>query len=203
MRPIPFLSTLAILLMSIPAGAQSERYPTHTEIEALAQQMQQNIPKLLETGFYTDRRTSEELQQREALVDAWTEIDAAIAPFLGEWFAIEESLAIFPAATPGEVCIIDNYLGGSEFYLGKVVDGSVYTDTNLVFFVEGDFLGSVFVSQNEVDFYEYAHPRALIDPETSPLHIDSVASAFAENYPDVVEQFQTTGCLPGLPEQNS
>ncbi|NER82928.1 MAG: hypothetical protein F6K42_25905, partial [Leptolyngbya sp. SIO1D8] len=169
-------------------------------IETLTQQMRQQIPQLLETGYYLDRRTVEEREQRNIFAAAWAEVDAAIAPFLGEWLALEESLAIFPTSTRGKACIIDNYLEGSKFYLGHVVNGKVYTDRYTVLTVDGDFLGSTSVYNNEANLYAYAHPHPLINPEVAAFHIDSVPSTFAENYPDVMQPFQAAGCLTDLPE---
>lgn len=191
MRFSPFLSSLFVLAMTFPGWTQTERYPTNEEINILIQQMRMDIPQLLETGVYRDHRPPEERQRREAFVDAWANVDALIAPFLGEWFAIEESLAIFPTENVGEVCIVNIYLGESRLHFGRVTDGRIYTDRNTVFALDSGFLGSIFVYDGEAGLYEYANPLPLIDPTTSP---------FFKQYPGVVRAFQEAGCLAKVPE---
>jgi len=184
--------TLTILLIPLPGLAQSQRHPTNAEIESVLQDMHQEIPNLMQVGYYNDRRTPAERQQRDAFVEAWTETDRAIAPFLGNWSAIEENLIIVPSPTRGEVCIIDSYLEESDFYLGKVVDGNLYTDRNVTLVLDHGFLVSTFVSNGQAGHYEYANPRPVENPATS---------YYAEYHPDIVDQFQQAGCLisPPLP----
>jgi hypothetical protein len=192
MRP-HLLLIAAIALLPLPGLAQSERHPTAAEIEQLLQEMRQNIPNLIETGIYSDRRSPEVRQQRDDFVAAWAEVDAAIAPFLGDWIAIEENLAIFPTANPGEVCIIDSYLDLSDFYLGWVIEGQLYTDVNLTLVLDSGFLVSTFVYDNQAAHYEYANPRPVADPATSFY--------FAQYHPEIVEQFQQAGCLVESPAE--
>jgi hypothetical protein len=191
MRLHPLLPALAVLLL-LPstAFAQLDRPPTDAEIDALLQAMRQDIPQLLETGIYSDRRSPEEREQIEALVAEWSVVDAAIAPFLGEWTAIEESLAIYPTGNAGEVCIIDTFLEESDFYLGRVVEDKIYTDINLILVLDSGFLVSTFVYEDQAGRYEYANPRSLVDPATS---------YFAEYYPHIPPQFQQAGCLINVP----
>ncbi|MEO1149140.1 MAG: hypothetical protein AAFY26_26680, partial [Cyanobacteria bacterium J06638_22] len=94
--------------------------------QSLEQQFQQALPDYVETGYYTDGRTDEEIQARETWAAEWAEQDAAIAPFLGMWVAIEEDLMIFPGPVVGEVCIVDSHLDESMFYTGMVIDGKLY-----------------------------------------------------------------------------
>ncbi|WP_008312410.1 hypothetical protein [Leptolyngbya sp. PCC 6406] len=182
------------------APAALARYPTEAEIADLRQELEQKIPQLLESGFYTDLRPPEEQQQRAEFVAAWMAVDSAmaqgrsetIAPFLGEWGAIAESLAIFPTGNPGQVCIIESYLGGSDFYLGQVINGQIYTDIHQVLVLEGDFLASFFVYEDEANLYAYSHPWTLVHPTAS--------SRLTEQYPEVITQFQAAGCLTQGPD---
>ncbi|NJN21844.1 MAG: hypothetical protein HC812_12505 [Leptolyngbya sp. RL_3_1] len=191
-----FLVSLGVGMVPIwaqpDAGAKPEvlpfeRYPTVAEIADLQAELSQSIPQLLTSGFHTDWRTPEQRQQRTAMVAAWTEVDREVAPFLGEWVAIEESLAIFPTATPGVVCIVDTYLGGSEFERGMIVAGALYTDGGSALVTEGAFLGNFFVTEGEAYSYPYSHPSPL----QSPADID----IYASRYPDVVAEFEANGCL--------
>jgi hypothetical protein len=168
-----------------------ERYPTVAEIADLHGELRQSIPQLLTSGFHTDWRTPEQRQQRAALVAAWTEVDSEVAPFIGEWVAIEESLGIFPTATPGVVCIVDTYLGGSEFERGMMVAGALYTDSGSVLVPEGEFLGNFFVTEGEAYSYPYSHPSPLQDPADIAI--------YASRYPDVVAAFEANGCLVPTP----
>lgn len=192
------LSTVALALWSVvgqaaPVWSQSLRFPTEAEQQQLLQDMRQDLPERLESEIYTDRRTPEQRQQAAEFSEAWAEVDEAIAPFLGEWFAIEESLAIYPSPHRGVVCIIDTYLDESNFYMGFALNGHIYTTTNMVLMLDSGFLVSTFVlGYGEVpDHYEYANPRRLQHP--ADLEI------FAQMHPTVVEQFQQAGCKADMP----
>jgi hypothetical protein len=181
---------LVVASLALPATAQSERYPTDIELQHLVQELRQSIADLQASGIYDDRRTPAEQQAISAFADAWAEVDPAIAPFLGEWTAIEESLYIYPAATRGEVCILDIYLDDGDFYTGQVRNSRVYTDQNLVFLLDSGYLGSTFVYDDQPGIYEYAHPRPLPDP----------SEALRQYYPEAVAAFEEAGCLVGIPQ---
>ncbi|MBD2110236.1 MULTISPECIES: hypothetical protein [Cyanophyceae] len=192
MRQIQLRSVLALALVSLaqPAIAQSERYPNATELQQLAEELRRKIPDLQASGFYSDRRTFEEWQERSAYAEAWADVDPAIAPFLGEWTAIEESLYIYPSALRGGVCILDIYQDQSKFYTGQVRDNKLHTDQNVVFFLDNNFLGNVSVYENQPSLYEYAHPRPL----------PSSSEELRQFYPETVAAFEAAGCLVGLPQ---
>ena len=192
MRAHFLLIPLVLLLLPLPSFAQSERHPTAAEIEDQLQAMRQNLLHLRQTGIYDDRRPHNMRLQRDTFAEAWSEVDETIAPFLGDWTAIEENVAIYPTANPGEVCEIDSYLDISDFYLGQVVEGHLVTDINLTFVLDSGFLVSTFVYDDEAARYEYANPWPVEDPTTS--------SYFTEYHPELVEQFQQAGCLIEDPE---
>ena len=192
MRAQTLLLTLALLLLPLPGLAQSQRHPTDTEIEGLVRDLRQKLPDLMETGIYVDRRSPQERQQRQALVKAWSQVDSAIAPFLGNWSAIEENLMIFPAKNRGEVCVIDSYLDETDFYMGRVVNGTLRTEANLTFVLDSGFLVSTFVVDNQPGRYEYANPRPLENPLTSRY--------YTQLHPKVVQQFRQAGCVIGMPK---
>ncbi|MBD2462453.1 hypothetical protein H6G89_15505 [Oscillatoria sp. FACHB-1407] len=192
MRPCPLFLTLAILLLPLPGLAQSQRHATEIEIERMVLEMRQGIPKLMQSGYYSDRRSPEEYQQQAAFVETWSEIDGAIAPFLGDWSAMEENLLIYPLPAPGEVCIIDSRLDESDFYQGRVVNGNLYTDTNLIFVLDSGFLVNISVYDDQAYHYEYANPRPVENPTTSTY--------YREYHPQIVVQFQQAGCLVKVPE---
>ncbi|HEY9817811.1 MAG TPA: hypothetical protein V6D20_18710 [Candidatus Obscuribacterales bacterium] len=120
LKAIALLTVLISLGLPVAAKAQSLRFPTEAEEQALLEEMRQTIPQLRESGIYSDRRTALERDEAEAFSQAWAEVDPAIASFLGEWYAIEESLAIYPSPHQDVVCIVDTYLDISDFYLGVI-----------------------------------------------------------------------------------
>lgn len=192
MRPIYFLTSLACLAIAAPVLSEPIRYPTEAEIQSLEQQFQLELSDLVESGFYRDLRTAEEIQAREAWAAAWGEQDAAIAPFLGMWVAIEEDLMIFPGPVVGGVCIVDSHLDESVFYTGRVLENKLYTDNGLVLVVPEspeDFIYSAIVPEydDQAYYYAYSHPSMPIDPRGSDY--------FQEWHPEVVVQFDKTGCF--------
>ncbi|MEO1068973.1 MAG: hypothetical protein AAFW95_07605 [Cyanobacteria bacterium J06638_6] len=192
MRQLRFGSVLGLVLVSLalPAIAQSERYATDAELQQLAQELRQRIPDLQAGDYYRDRRSFEDWQALSAYAEVWDEADPAIAPFLGEWAAIEEALYIYPAAMRGAVCIVDINLDEGEFYIGQVRDGKVYTDRNGVLLLDNNFLGSTFVYSDQPGLYEYANPRPLPNP----------SAEMRQYFPEAVAAFEASGCLVGLPQ---
>lgn len=192
MRQLQIGGVWVLVLASLaqPSIAQSERYPTTIELQQLAQELRRKIPDLQASGFYSDRRTFDEWQERLAYAEAWADVDPAIAPFLGEWTAIEESLYIYPATARGGVCIIDISQDKSKLYTGQVSNGKLYTDQSQVFFLDNNFLGNVSVYENQPSLYEYAHPRPL--PNSS--------AELRQYYPETAAAFEASGCLVGLPQ---
>jgi hypothetical protein len=190
---LPGLGISGCLLvgLSLPAIAQSERWPTEAEQQQLVQEMQQRLPDLEASGFYSDRRTLAEQWVVTEFSRAWAAVDPAVAPYLGEWIAIEESLYIYPSTTPGQVCILDIYLDEGDFYIGQVRNGKVYTTTNLVFILNDNFLGNAFVYDDQPGIYEYAYPRPLPDPVTT----------LGEYYPAAIAAFEAANCAVGLPNR--
>ena len=188
---ISFASVGLLILTGLPVAlAQADRYPTEAELQQLLQELRENIPELEATGIYTDRRTPAEREARDAYADAWAEVDTAIAPYLGEWTAIEESLYLYPAANEGEVCILDIHLDLGDFYMGEVRDGKVYTTINHVLVLDSDFLGSTTVYEGQPSIYPYANPRLL--PESF--------EQLEQYYPEMMTAFYEADCLTGLPD---
>ncbi len=184
-------STLTLVMVGFPGWAQSERYATDTELEAVIERHEAELPQLTETGFYQDWRTQAERYQQSLWVAAWANVDAEIAPFLGHWVAIEEDIAVFPSANRGQVCVIDTNLDQSDFYLATVQNGKLYTDHNVVLVPTADFLLTVTV-YDEPYFYPYNSPIVSTNPANYEF--------FADYHPNVVQQFEEAGCRTGLPQ---
>ncbi|RZM82404.1 hypothetical protein [Leptolyngbya iicbica] len=192
-KKLPGLGITGYLLLGagLPAIAQSERWPTEVEQQQLQQIMRQRLPDLATSEFYPDRRTLAERWIVAEFARAWAAVDPAVAPYLGEWVAIEESLYIYPSSTPGQVCILDIYLDEGDFYTGQVREGKVYTTTNLVFLLDGNFLGNTFIYEDQPGIYEYAYPRPLLDPATT----------LGAYYPAAIAAFEAMNCEIGLPNR--
>ena len=186
-----FISLVTLLSVVKPTLA-SERYPTAQEMRVLIQKFKQNIPKLLPSSMYSDRRTPDQKQQISTFSQDWSNIDPSVAPFLGVWVAIEESKAIYPSRTKGQVCIVDSFLperdgsGGYTFTMGTVSKGMIRTEEKSVLIKEGNFLGSAFIVKDKAALYEYAYPRPLKHP----------ASLYSlEKEPEILRKFRQAGCI--------
>lgn len=184
--------SLAILVGIAKPTFASERYPTAEEMQSLIQQFKNNIPKLLHSSMYSDRRTPNQKQQISTFSQDWSNIDPSVAPFLGVWVAIEESKAIYPSRAKGKVCIVDSFLperdgsGGYVFTMGTVSKGMIRTEDKLVIVKQGNFLLSSFVSRGEPHGYEYAYPRPL----RHPANLYSL-----EREPEIIQKFRQAGCI--------
>lgn len=193
MRYSPLLlSSCLVLLVAAPSWAQSQRYATDEEIDALIEQHQSAMPELIETGFYRDYRSLAERHQLEYWANAWAEVDEAIAPFLGHWMAIEEDIAIFPAPVAGQVCIVDTHLDQSDFYLATVQDGKLYADNQSMFVPTGEYILTISTYDDVPTLYPYNSPVVSTSPASSEF--------FADFHPEVVRDFEAAGCLTGLPQ---
>lgn len=195
------LVSLVWVSVSPLAVAESQRYPSETELQQLIQDFQRQVARLRrirhETGFYLDRRSPLERQQHQAFVQAWGKVDPAVAPFLGNWTAIEESLMIYPSQTKGQVCIIETFIpdqetSGIAFTTGTIDQGRIYTRDRKVFVLDGvgDFLGSAYVYEGKPGIYEYANPRPLPNPQ---------ATDYLQREPSLLMQFQQLGCQATVP----
>ena len=69
-------------------------------------------------------------------------------------------------------------------------DGRVYTGQNLVFLLDNNFLGSMYVYDDQPGIYEYANPRPLPNP----------SEELGKYYSEAVAAFEASGCLVGLPQ---
>lgn len=153
-------------------------------------------------GLYsTDRRERTQIQQLTSFVKAWSQIDPATAPFLGQWSALEETKSIYPSSVKGRVCIIDGFIPsenniGFRFGIGTVSKGKIKTDSYLLIH-ERNYLGGVFVYNNEPGIYEYAWPKPLKIPAELMRRVPQ--SDRHRNH--ILEQFQNAGCTASRPNR--
>ncbi len=161
-------------------------------MRVLTQQFKQNIPKLQRSRSYADRRTPEQKQQVATFSRDWSSIDPSVAPFLGQWTAIEESKSIYPSRKKGQVCVVDSFIperdgtSGYSFTTGTVSNEQIRTEDKLVLIKDGNFLGTAFVVRGKANLYEYAHPRPLKNP---------AGDNYLSKETQILEKFRETGCV--------
>ena len=120
--------------MAIAQDVQkSPRYLSDQEIQVLKTE---SLARFAGGGrYFQDRRPSSEISKVSDFVNAWQKSDPSISPFLGNWAGYEESLAIYPSQTKGQVCMILTFYDGSRtqniFNLGKVSGNKLLTNGGL------------------------------------------------------------------------
>lgn len=199
--PLTITISLAILAAtSLPIFAQSVRFPTDAELQQLIKKFRSFAasPPGDNRGLYkTDRRSRVQVQQLTSFVKAWSQIDPTTAPFLGTWIALEERKSIYPSSVKGRVCIIDIFIRnnntGFRFGIGRVSNGKIQTDSYILI-REGNYLGGIFVYNNEPGIYEYAWPKPLVNP----LELIERNTPVAEKN-ELLQQFKEAGCTASLP----
>lgn len=121
------LSFATVLMMGNWSGAiaQSTRYLSDQEIQALESQFQKASQGVTGRG-YTDRRQSSEVSQINNFVNAWQQVDSSISPFLGNWEGLKEGLSIYPSTLKGTVCVVLNVDGkdGGLFLNSGAISGN-------------------------------------------------------------------------------
>jgi hypothetical protein len=194
LKPISLLTGLLVLgALPWPALALLDRYPTAEEMQSLTRQFQQNI---LRPNLYPrDRRTPVEKRKISDFQQAWAKVDPTVAPFLGNWSAIEESKMIYPSTTKGKVCIIETFIGdqgtGVDFALGTVINGQVRVSDLTILIQQGNFLGTASTYQDQASVYEYMNPRSLQHPFTL---------SYLKREPKIIQQFVQAGCTADRPK---
>jgi hypothetical protein len=193
-RPIITLSlSLGIftsISMQVVAQIKAERYPTAKEMQQVRQKFRQEILSK-HTG---DGRTKSEEQVRESFVKAWSKVDQAVAPFLGTWSGVEESLLIYPSNTKRRVCLVWNGEATGSLSIGSVFNKQIRTSDNYVYFKEGNYLGIATVKDNKADLateYPLVDFRALEPPTKLPI-IDK------QERTQILQEFKAAGCTTSV-----
>ncbi|MBD2776322.1 hypothetical protein [Iningainema tapete] len=173
----------------LPVFAQSQRYPTDAEVQQQMRQFQKLIP------IIGDGRTPSETASRESFVKAWSQVEPAVAPFMGEWSEKSQVMSIFPSSVKGRVCIITLDLGetnSASFEFGSISKGQIRTSSTLAVIVKrGDYIGVAFPGWTFV----FGSPRIVRTPTNSSLLRNPKTSR-------IIQQFKAAGCTASLP-QNS
>jgi len=205
-RVLALMVHLIILASCLPIIAQqSKRYPTENELQQLMNRFRNFVasPSPGNRDFYTrDRRNETETQKLKAFVRAWLPVNPDVAPFLGQWTALEETKNIYPSTLKGKVCIIQTFIrtkndNGISFAQGTISGKSIKT-TNFAFLIQqGNYLVSAFVNttNNQPVIYEYAWPKPLVDPAKLMSHLPPA------DRNRLLQQFKEAGCSDTLPRK--
>lgn len=190
------LAILTASALKIFAQQQYERYPTAAELQRLRDKLRQQIL----SNNIVDGRTQADKQRRESFVRAWSRVDPAVAPFLGNWLGYEEGLGVYPSNTIGRVCLIYIGIQEADLRLGTVSNGQIRTNDGSVILKEADYLGVASVRNNQADI-----------PVEVPYHFPRVSQAArqfaqssgtsAQEVNKVLREFNAAGCTAGLPSR--
>lgn len=197
------LLSLTILIGGSLVGVAQpvfERYPTAAELQRLREKLRQQIRAIENSGNVGNGGNTSERQRRESFIGAWSRIDRAVAPFLGEWTGYEEGLAVYPSNRRGRVCLI--YIAPREIELsfGNVSNGQIRTNEGEVIIKEGDFLGVARVINNRADIpveVPYSSPTVL----RSARDYAGDSATSTQEIEKVVGQFNAAGCTANLPSK--
>lgn len=160
--------SLAVLgVGSLPVSAQSQRYPTDTEMRQLTRSFHR-----VSSGFggrTIDKRPLSNIQAIASFARDWSRIEPAIAPFFGKWLGLEESLHIFPSNVRGRVCIINSFLSEPYeiFSIGSLSNGEIRTSGNFgraIIIKQGNRLGLAGIYKNAPSISAFEFPRPLKSP---------------------------------------
>ncbi|MEG5037173.1 hypothetical protein [Microcoleus sp. AT3-D2] len=197
---------LIILAFCLPITAQqSKRYPTENELQQLMNRFRNFVasPSPGNRDFYIrDRRNETETQKLKEFVRAWLPVNPDVAPFIGQWTALEETKNIYPSSLKGKVCIITTFIPtpndrGISFDRGTISGKSIKT-TNFASLIQQDnYLGVAFIDtrNNQPGIYEYAWPKPLVEPAQL---MSSLAPAERNR---LLQQFKEAGCSDTLPKR--
>jgi hypothetical protein len=206
------LIILGTCSLPVFAQVQSERYPTDAEIQRLIVEFRRDIPRFRASpdlgGDYLKHPRQKQLFDQVKLFErAWSQVDPAIAPFLGSWNAGAPDWSIYPSTTKGRVCVIFNQpsRGGtpsnSYFSLGSVSNGQLrikgesFTGESFRIFIrESNYLGGMSVINNRPGISAYVWRSPLTNFIQSSITDSPKTSR-------IIQQFKAAGCTASLPNQ--
>lgn len=212
-----FNFTINLIILSacyepVFAQVQSERYPTDAEIQRLIVEFRRDIPRFRASpdlgGDYLKHPRQKQLFDQVKLFEkAWSQVDPAIAPFLGTWNAGAPDWSIYPSTTRGRVCVIFNQPSrgdapnNSYFSLGSVSNGqlrikgeSFTGESYRIFIRESNYLGGMSVINNRPSISPYVWRTPLAN-FTQP----SITNP--QNSSRMLQQFNAAGCTTSLPNR--
>ena len=206
--PLTIAISLGILAaVSLPIIAQqSKRYPTENELQQLMNRFRNFVASPPEgyRGFYLrDPRNAAQSQDLKAFVRAWLPVNPDIAPFLGQWTAVEETTSIYPSSIRGRACIVETFIPlksdniGISFAVGTISGKQIRTSERTILVQQGNYLGVAFIntSNDRPGIYEYAWPKPLVNPAELMRDVPPA------NRNQLLQQFKEAGCTASLPKR--
>lgn len=205
-RVVALMVNLIILGSCLPIIAQqSKRYPTENELQQLMNRFSNFVtsPSPGNRDFYIrDRRNETETQKLKAFVRAWLPVNPDVAPFLGQWTALEETQNIYPSTLKGKVCIIETFIPtendmGISFAQGTISGNSIKTTNFASLIQQGNYLGVAFINtrNEQPGIYEYAWPKPLVEPAKLMSYLPPA------DRNRLLQQFKEAGCSDTLPKR--
>lgn len=205
-RLVGLMVNLIIFGFCLPIIAQqSKRYPTQNELQQLMNRFRNFVasPSPGNRDFYIrDRRNDNETQKLQAFVRAWLPVNPDVAPFLGQWTALEETQNIYPSNLKGKVCIIEIFIPtendrGISFAQGTISGKSIKTTNFATLIPLDNYLGVAFVNttNNQPGIYEYAWPKPLVEPAKLMSYLPPA------DRNRLLQQFKEAGCSDTLPKR--
>jgi hypothetical protein len=167
------------------AYAQTQSYPTDEELQRLMPDFRRQVE------YWSEYEEPERQSEARAFAENWSRRDPAIAPFLGKWAAIEETMNIYPSTKEGQVCIIHAFSTPEpevDFSLGNVLNQRIYPDEGGVIIQQGNYVGIAGRNGNEANVYVYR----LIAPAEVPTRASLSNWRGSDR---VIEQFKAAGCI--------
>jgi hypothetical protein len=131
---ICIFGTIGMFPLASSVMAAFDRYPTEVEIQSAMGDFHQAVTGIPGPGA-RDRRSPLDVTELSSFIEDWSQFDSSIAPFLGTYSGVEETLRIYPSRNRGQVCIIRSGYGRNgviyTFGLGRVTENKIYTTGDL------------------------------------------------------------------------
>ena len=206
------LIILGICALPVFAQIRSERYPTDTEIQRLIAEFRSDIPSFRRSsdlgGDYLKHPREKQLFEQVKLFErAWSQVDPAVAPFLGSWNSGVADWSIYPSKFKGRACVLFNHPMGkgrennSYFSLGSVSNGQLrikgesFDGTSYRIFVrESNYLAGMNVTNNSPGISPYVWRSPLTD-------VTKLSIPDPQRRSRIIQQFKEAGCTAALPNR--
>jgi hypothetical protein len=199
---ICIFGTIATLPFIAPVLAHTSQYPTEAEIQSALEDLPQAVREVPGPGA-RDIRSIAEVETLTFFVEEWSQVDSSIAPFLGTYEGLGESLQVYPSRTRGQVCIIRSGYGSNGtwnlFGLGTVIEHQIYTTGDLGQYILFEQRGGI-ASKHELQNSERDYLALVgIDNGQAELSAWSLPTPLGSPSADIIQKFNESGCTTALP----
>ncbi|AUT00443.1 hypothetical protein CLI64_08600 [Nostoc sp. CENA543] len=198
MKGYPLIINVVVLVVLStyfsPVFAQSQRYPNNTESRELIRRFHQ-VPSNV-NGDKKDFRSSLEKQRLTSFSNSWSKVFPSVAPFLGTWRGLEESISIFPSTVKNSVCIL--YQGennSTSFEVASVSNRKIVTSKEFgraYIIKQKNRLGVMGIYNNSPNMSAFEFPVPL-------KRLESLLSGRGQDSNKIIQQFKSSGCTTSKP----